>query len=75
MKRSTNRTKLNKIVRSDLPGGAETLDALEVFHKIQGRPGLNRESQEIATLARDKIAEIADKMREIAKELQREALK
>lgn len=75
MKRSTNRTKLNKIVRSDLPGGAETLDALEIFHKIQSRPELSREALEIAALARNKLAEIADKMREIAKELQRESLK
>jgi hypothetical protein len=61
------REAVNRAIRAELPGGAETLDALELFHKIVQRvgdtePGSGRPT--VAQVAHDRLSTIADAMEE-----------
>ena len=50
--------KNNKIIREELPGGAETLDALELMHKVSDRHCEATEAGKISRLAETKLNEI-----------------
>jgi len=59
------RQAINAAIRAELPGGEETLDALELFHKIVLRVGeleADDKTPTIAQVAHDRLAEIADAM-------------
>ena len=55
---------LNRAIRAEIPGGPETLDALELAHKILRRTGETEASGQptIAKVAYDRLCGIADAM-------------
>jgi len=66
------RNALNKIVRSDLAGGSETLDAVELFGQIIKRHHPHTEAGRIAALAYQHLNAIADAMRDEANLIRKE---
>ncbi|MFT3992401.1 MAG: hypothetical protein QM680_13435 [Luteolibacter sp.] len=68
----SNRNHLNRIVRAELAGGAETLDAVELFQKISLRQNPQTEAGKIAKLAYETLYQIADAMRAEAALIRRE---
>ena len=62
--RRTGRVGVNRAIRAEIPGGKETLDALELFHKIASRVGrYDPDGQpSIAQVAIDRLSGIADAM-------------
>lgn len=63
---------LNRAVRDYCPGGNETLDAVELMHKISDRHSEHTEAGKISRLAETKLNDIANAMREQAREWQKE---
>ena len=56
---------VGRAIRAECPGGAETLDALELFHKILRRAGELESDGRTPTIAKvgyDRLCEIADAM-------------
>jgi hypothetical protein len=56
------REAVNRAIRAELPGGAETLDAIELFYKIVQRLGgyeADGHTPTVAQVARDRLAAIA----------------
>ena len=59
------REAINWAIRAELPGGAETLDALELFHKIMLRVGpfeADGRTPTVAQVAHDRISAVANAM-------------
>lgn len=63
------RARRNRLVREHLYGGPETLDAVELFHRIAKRHHPATEAGQIAQLALDRLTGIADAMRDGVREL------
>jgi len=55
---------INRAIRAEIPGGSQTLDGLELLHKILRRIGETEPGggPTIAKVAYDRLCEIADAM-------------